>query len=184
MIFLLPPLQLIKKLCTTICSFNKTPFSGVMSSFFFSHDAVMLNRKQWVMNAYQLLLITLVWSQGSQKQYPKVTNNCCNTAVPSYSTMNASLHNRDVSSSLQWPSLNSLAGEQSVQCCEGISKPQCVCHNSAVQKCERALKWACSLFSPIFMKYSHSWMSRAATSTHYKYSTTFPINKQIDCSFP
>lgn len=51
-------------------------------------------------------------------------------------------------------SLNSLAGEQSVQCCEGISKPQRVCHNSAVQKCDRVLKQACSLFSPIFMKYS------------------------------
>jgi len=31
-------------------------------------------------------------------------------------------------------SLNSLAGEQSVQCCEGISKTQRVCHNIVLSK--------------------------------------------------
>jgi len=108
----------------------------------------MLKRKQ-SMNAYQLLLITMVWSQASQKQYPKVTNNCCSTAVPSYSR-------------LPWMPL--FTTEMSALCCNGLIKftcrwakctmlwrhikdTACLPQYSAVQKCERA---SC-LFSPIFM---------------------------------
>lgn len=129
------------------------PFSGVISACF---SAMMLwcSTKSKLMDAYRLLLITLVWCQASHKQYPKVTNNCCDTAFSSYCHEYLSSQQRCQFCTVM-TSLNSLAGEQSVQCCEDISRQQRVCHNNAVQKHEWALKRACSLFRAIFMKYSH-----------------------------
>ncbi len=132
-----------------INSYNKMPFSGVISACF-SGMILWRQTKSKLMNAYRLLLITLVWCQASHKQYPKVTNNCCDPAFSSYYHEYLSSQQRCQLFGVM-ASLNSLAGEQSVQCCEDISKPQRVFHNNAVQKRE----WACSLFRAIFMKCSH-----------------------------